>query len=194
MTSSGIMEHQIDFQELLAKLVISESTDPIIKCIINNNLERLKKLIRGKDINALYPCVELQDELTPLITAVAFANQEICTFLLGKGADPNKPSRRYLAPLHYAGRHKVPVNIVTTLLEVKADPDGLVDIGLPVKPKFFPIQLAHDREDVVKKLFKSGAVLWLNHGIHPAIDQNLATIIENFAKESELFSKIKLFF
>lgn len=188
------MEHQIDFQELLAKLVISESTDPIIKCIINNNLERLKKLIRGKDINALYPCVELQDELTPLIAAVAFANQEICTFLLGKGADPNKPSRRYLAPLHYAGRHKVPVNIVTTLLEVKADPDGLVDIGLPVKPKFFPIQLAHDREDVVKKLFKSGAVLWLNHGIHPAIDQNLATIIENFAKESELFSKIKLFF
>uniref|UniRef100_A0A674DA65 Serine/threonine-protein kinase/endoribonuclease IRE1a-like n=1 Tax=Salmo trutta TaxID=8032 RepID=A0A674DA65_SALTR len=193
MTSSGIMEHQIDFQELLAKLVISESTDPIIKCIINNNLERLKKLIRGKDVNALYPCVELQDEVTSLIAAVAFANQEICTFLLGKGADPNKPSKIFLAPLHYAGLCKVPVNIVTTLLEAKADPDGLVGIGLPVKPKFSPIQLAHDREDIVKKLLESGAVLWLNHGIHPAIDLKLATIIENFAKESEFFSKIKLF-
>uniref|UniRef100_A0A674D9Y6 Serine/threonine-protein kinase/endoribonuclease IRE1a-like n=1 Tax=Salmo trutta TaxID=8032 RepID=A0A674D9Y6_SALTR len=187
MTSSGIMEHKINFQELLAKLVISEPTDPIIKCIINNNLERLKKLIRGKDVNALYPCVEFQDEVTPLIAAVAFANQEICTFLLGKGADPNKPSRRYLAPLHYAGRHKVPVNIVTTLLEAKADPNG------PAEQSFSPLQLAHDREDIVKKLLESGALMWLKHGVHPAIDQKLATIIENFAKESEFFSKIKLF-
>ncbi|XP_071189876.1 uncharacterized protein [Salvelinus alpinus] len=46
------MEHKIDFQELLAKLVISEPTDPIIKCIINNNLERLKKLIRDINGNA----------------------------------------------------------------------------------------------------------------------------------------------
>ncbi|XP_029615903.1 uncharacterized protein LOC115198244 isoform X1 [Salmo trutta] len=176
-----------DFFEHLAKLVISESTDPLIKCIINNNLERLKKLIRGKDINALYPCVELQDEVTPLIAAVAFANQEICTFLLGKGADPNKPSRRYLAPLHYAGRHKVPVNIVTTLLEAKADPNG------PAEQSFSPLQLAHDREDIVKKLLESGALMWLKHGVHPAIDQKLATIIVNFAKESEFFSKIKLF-
>uniref|UniRef100_A0A4W5KYF3 Protein kinase domain-containing protein n=1 Tax=Hucho hucho TaxID=62062 RepID=A0A4W5KYF3_9TELE len=187
------MEHKIDFQELLAKLVISEPTDPIIKCIINNNLERLKKLIRGKDINALYPCVELQDEVTPLIAAVAFANQEICTFLLGKGANPNKPSRRYLAPLHYAGLRKVPVNIVTTLLQAKADPNGLADIGLPIKPKFTPLQLLHDREDVVKKLLESGAIMWLNHCDHPAIDLKLATTIENFAKESEFFSKIKLF-
>nr|XP_023867526.1 uncharacterized protein LOC111980776 [Salvelinus alpinus] len=35
--------------------------------------------------------------------------------------------------------------------------------------------------------------MWLNHGVHPAIDQKLATIIGNFAKESEFFSKIKLF-
>ncbi|XP_071189875.1 uncharacterized protein [Salvelinus alpinus] len=181
------MEHKIDFQELLAKLVISEPTDPIIKCIINNNLERLKKLIRGKDINALYPCVELQDEVTPLIAAVAFSNQEICTFLLGKGADPNKPSKRYLAPLHYAGLRNVPVNIVTTLLEAKADPNGLAE------QPFFPLQLAHDREDIVKELLKSGALMWLNHGVHPAIDQKLATIIRNFAEESEFFSKIKLF-
>uniref|UniRef100_A0A8C7UUW7 Uncharacterized protein n=1 Tax=Oncorhynchus mykiss TaxID=8022 RepID=A0A8C7UUW7_ONCMY len=181
------MEHKIDFQELLARLVISEPTDPIIKCIINNNLERLKKLIRGKDINALYPCVELQDEVTPLMAAVAFANQEICTFLLGKGADPNKPSKRCLAPLHYAGLREVPVNIVTTLLQAKADPNGLAE------QPFFPIQLAHDREDIVKELLKSGALMWLNHGIHPAIDEKLARIIGNFAKESEFFSKIKLF-
>uniref|UniRef100_A0A8C8K3Z8 Protein kinase domain-containing protein n=1 Tax=Oncorhynchus tshawytscha TaxID=74940 RepID=A0A8C8K3Z8_ONCTS len=181
------MEHKIDFQELLARLVISEPTDPIIKCIINNNLERLKKLIRGKDINALYPCVELQDEVTPLMAAVAFSNQEICTFLLGKGADPNKPSKRFLAPLHYAGLRKVPVNIVTTLLEAKADPNGLAE------QPFFPIQLAHDRDDIVKELLKSGALMWLNHGVHPAIDQKLARIIGNFAKESEFFSKIKLF-
>uniref|UniRef100_A0A8C7CPG0 Serine/threonine-protein kinase ppk4-like n=1 Tax=Oncorhynchus kisutch TaxID=8019 RepID=A0A8C7CPG0_ONCKI len=181
------MEHKIDFQELLARLVISESTDHIIKCIINNNLERLKKLIRGKDINALYPCVELQDEVTPLMAAVAFSNQEICTFLLGKGADPNKPSKRFLAPLHYAGLREVPVNIVTTLLEAKADPNGLAE------QPFFPIQLAHDREDIVKELLKSGALMWLNHGVHPAIDQKLARIIGNFAKESEFFSKIKLF-
>jgi serine/threonine-protein kinase/endoribonuclease IRE1 len=182
------MEHKIDFQELLARLDISEPTDPIIKCIINNNLERLKKLIRGKDINALYPCVELQDEVTPLMAAVAFANQEICTFLLGKGADSNKPSKRYLAPLHYAGLRKVPVNIVTTLLEAKADPNGLAE------QPFFPIQLAHDREDIVKELLKSGALMWLNWGVHPAIDQKLERVIGNFAKESEFFSKIKLFF
>ncbi|XP_036813976.1 uncharacterized protein LOC118942940 isoform X1 [Oncorhynchus mykiss] len=177
-----------DFFEHLARLVISEPTDPIIKCIINNNLKRLKKLIRGKDINALYPCVELQDEVTPLIAAVAFANQEICTFLLGKGADPNKPSKRYLAPLHYAGLREVPVKIVTTLLEAKADPNGLAE------QPFFPIQLAHDREDIVKELLKSGALIWLNHGVHPAIDQKLATIIGNFAEESGFFFKIKLFF
>ncbi|CAB1351716.1 unnamed protein product [Coregonus sp. 'balchen'] len=187
------MEHEIDFQEHLDKLVISEPTDPIIKCIINDNLERLKKLIRGKDINALYPCVELKDEVNPLIAAVAFANQEICTFLLGKGANPNKPSAKSLAPLHYAGLHKVPVNIVTTLLEANADPNGLEDIGLPVKPKFSPLQLAHTNEDIVKELLKSGALMWLNHGVYPAIDLKLATIIENFAKESEFFSKIKLF-
>ncbi|XP_041738465.1 uncharacterized protein LOC121571181 [Coregonus clupeaformis] len=182
-----MMEHKIDFQELLAKLVISEPTDPIIKCIINDNLERLKKLIRGKDINALYPCVELKDEVTPLIAAVAFANQEICTFLLGKGANPNKPSKISLAPLHYAGLHKVPVNIVTTLLEAKADPNGLVE------QPFSPVQLAHEREDIVKELLKSGALMWLNQGVYPAIDQKLDTIIENIAKESEFFSKIKLF-
>uniref|UniRef100_A0A8K9UZQ7 Uncharacterized protein n=1 Tax=Oncorhynchus mykiss TaxID=8022 RepID=A0A8K9UZQ7_ONCMY len=171
---------------------ISEPTDPIV-FISDGKLDWLKKRITCKNVNALYSCVALQDDVTPLIAAVAFANQEICTFLLGKGADPNKPSKRCLAPLHYAGLREVPVNIVTTLLEAKADPNGLVDKSLSGKENFTPLQLAHEREDIVKELLKFGAIVELNHGNHPAIDQKLATVIEKLAEESVLFSEILTF-
>ncbi len=104
--------------------VRSRKNDPLIKCIIDNKSERLRKLIRGRDINGLYSSKDRENDLTPLTAAVLFRNEEICSYLLKKSADPNKPSTKGWTPLHYAALTGVPLSIVKRLLAANANPDG----------------------------------------------------------------------
>ncbi|XP_070999835.1 uncharacterized protein [Oncorhynchus clarkii lewisi] len=188
----NIVPGQIQFQlQLPTVSVVPRKTDPIIKCIIDRKLEKLKKLIRGgKDLNGLYPCAEWKDDVTPLIAAVAFTNDNICTFLLKEGADPNIQSANGWVPLHYAAMSKAPVSLVSRLIAAKADPEGA-----PIQ-MFTPLQLAanNDREDIVKELMMSGAFAERNLKAYPATDQKIASMIQKFSSESENFVKLKIFY
>ncbi len=105
--------------------VRSRKNDPLIKCIIHNKFKKLRKLIRGRDINGLYSSKDRENDLTPLTAVVLFRNEEICSYLLKKSADPNKPSTKGWTPLHYAALTPgVPLSIVKRLLAAKANPDG----------------------------------------------------------------------
>ncbi|XP_064815277.1 uncharacterized protein LOC135531084 isoform X2 [Oncorhynchus masou masou] len=188
----NIVPGQIQFQlQLPTVSVVPRKTDPIIKCIIDRKLEKLKKLIRGgKDLNRQYPCAEWNDDVTPLIAAVAFTNDNICTFLLKEGADPNIQSTNGWAPLHYAAMSKAPVSLVSRLIAAKADPEGA-----PIQ-MLTPLQLAanNDREDIVKQLMMSGAFAERNLKAYPATDQKIASMIQKFSSESENFVKLKIFY
>ncbi|XP_049423868.1 uncharacterized protein LOC125883548 isoform X3 [Epinephelus fuscoguttatus] len=129
-------------------------THPIIQCIINNNLKNLKRILKDRNINDVYPCRELSDYITPLIAAVVNHNRDIFTFLLQQGADPNKASKKDLTPLHYVSLSKAPLLFVEKLLEAKANPNGSNPIQL-----FTPLQTAaiSDRDDVMKVLISAGA-------------------------------------
>eukprot|EP00063_Salmo_salar_P062886 XP_014037721.1 PREDICTED: uncharacterized protein LOC106591064 isoform X1 [Salmo salar] len=188
----NIVPGQIQFQlQLPTGPVVPRKTDPIIKCIIDRKLEKLKKLIRGgKDLNRLYPCADWNDDVTPLIAAVALTNDNICKFLLKEDANPNMQSANGWAPLHYAAMSKAPVSVVSRLIAAKADPEGT-----PIQI-FTPLQLAanNDREDIVKELMMSGAFAERNLKAHPAIDQKIASMIQKFSLESEKFVKLKIFY
>nr|XP_024000316.1 uncharacterized protein LOC112078255 [Salvelinus alpinus] len=188
----NIVPGQIQLQfQLPTVSVVPRKTDPIIKCIIDRKLEKLKKLIRGgKDLNRLYPCAEWNDDVTPLIAAVAFTNDNICTFLLKEGANPNIQSANGWVPLHYATLSKAPVSLVSRLIAAEADPEG-TQIQI-----FTPLQLAanNDREDIVKELMMSGACAERNLKAYPATDQKIASMIKRFSSESENFVKLKIFY
>ncbi|KAL1007665.1 hypothetical protein UPYG_G00089870 [Umbra pygmaea] len=171
---------------------VPRQTDPIIKCIFDGNLTKLKKSIRrGVLLNNRYPCAEWKDDVTPLIAAVISGNEEICTFLLREGADPNLPSTKCWAPLHYAAISNAPVNILRRLLAGKADPNGTA-----INQMFTPIQSAvnADRDDLVKQLMLSGGSAERNLRAHPGIDQKLSRIITKLSLENEDFIKLKIVF
>ncbi|XP_016099456.1 uncharacterized protein [Sinocyclocheilus grahami] len=169
--------------------VVPRKTDPLIKYIIDNKAERLRKLIRGRDINGLYPSEDWKDDVTPLSAAVLCRNEEICSYLLGESADPNKPSTNRLTPLHYAALTTgVPLSIVKRLLAAKADPDGF--------QLFTPLQCAVDcdREDIVKALIEAGASPERNYGVNPELDKKLERMICRLSSQSQVFEKVHLFF
>ncbi|KAM9422215.1 uncharacterized protein ACWYII_020051 isoform 2-T3 [Salvelinus alpinus] len=182
---------QIQFQIVQTVHGVQRQTDPIIKCIIDKKLKKLKKLIRGgKNLNGLYSCAKLNDDVTPLIAAVAFRNDNICSFLLKEGANPNIQSTNGWVPLHYATLSKAPVSLVSRLIAAEADPEG-TQIQI-----FTPLQLAanNDREDIVKELMMSGACAERNLKAYPATDQKIASMIKRFSSESENFVKLKIFY
>ncbi len=161
-------------------------TDPLIKCIIDNKAERLRKLLRGKDINGLYPSEDWKDDVTLLTAAVLCFNEEICSYLLEESADPNISSTNGRTPLHYAALTGVPLNIVKRLLAAKADPDGY-QLQL-----FTPFQCAvdQDREDIVKALIEAGASPKRNYGVNPELDKKVEKIIHQLSSQGEVFEKV----
>ncbi|XP_016099442.1 uncharacterized protein [Sinocyclocheilus grahami] len=168
---------------------VPRKTDPLIKCIIDNKAERLRKLIRGRDINGLYPSEDWKDDVTPLSAAVLCRNEEICSYLLEESADPNKSSTSGRTPLHYAAfTTGVPLSIVKRLLAAKADPDGF--------QLFTPLQCAvdRDREDIVKALIEAGASPEMNYGVNPELDKKVEKIICRLSSQSQVFEKVHLFF
>ncbi len=173
---------------------VPRKTDPLIKCIIDNKSERLRKLIRGRDglrgrdINCLYPSTVWNDDVTPLTAAVLCRNEQICSYLLKESADPNKPSTNGLTPLQYAASTGVPLSIVKRLLAAKADPDGY---------QFFtPLQYAvnQNREDIVKALIKAGASPEINYGMNPELDKKVERMICRLSSQSQVFDKVHQFF
>ncbi|CAL8376537.1 unnamed protein product [Gadus morhua 'NCC'] len=134
-----------------------KDTHPILQCIINNKLKQLKLLLKKHDINGLYPCKELRDEVSPLIAAIAFKNQDVFYFLLRRAANPNTPSRLCWTPFHYALSCKVHFFYVERLLAERADPNG--DIHNPLR--MTPLQTAvyFDRDDVAEAFIGAGAVV-----------------------------------
>uniref|UniRef100_A0A3P8U2T9 Protein kinase domain-containing protein n=1 Tax=Amphiprion percula TaxID=161767 RepID=A0A3P8U2T9_AMPPE len=165
---------------------------PIIQSIMDNNLEKLQKLLKDKNPNELYPGREW-GLITPLIAAVVDHNREICTYLLRQGVDPNRPSGCDWTPLHYVLLSNAPVVFVMKLLEAKANPNGWSAMETT------PLQLAavYDRGDVMNVLLFAGAMITLmpetyhNHMIH---NKRIAEMIHNFtSKGDDQFSKIGYF-
>ncbi|XP_043101703.1 uncharacterized protein LOC122349643 [Puntigrus tetrazona] len=166
---------------------VPRKTDPLIKCIIENKPERFRKLIRGRDINGLYPSELWKDEVTLLTAAVLCRNEEICSYLLGESADPNIFSTKGWAPLHYAALTPgVPLSIVKRLLAAKANPDGY-QLQL-----FTPIQYAvdHDHEDIVKALVEAGASPVINYGVHSALDKKMERMIHQLSLQDKVFENV----
>ncbi|XP_037615225.1 uncharacterized protein LOC119481960 isoform X4 [Sebastes umbrosus] len=169
-------------------------THSIIQCIIDNNTKKLKKLLKDKNINEVYPCRVCKDYITPLIAAVVNQKRDIFTFLLQEGADPNKASLTGFTPLHYVSLSEAPRLFVEKLLEAEADPNGVIPIQ-----RFTPLQTAaiNDRDDVMKELISAGAeVTLLPHTDPEQIihNQKISRMIHYFAsKGDELCSKIRYF-
>ncbi|KAL0187736.1 hypothetical protein M9458_014835, partial [Cirrhinus mrigala] len=138
------------------------------------------------DINGLYPSEDWKDDVTLLSAAVICRNEEICSYLLGELADPDKPSTNGRTPLHYvAVTLGVPLSIVKRLLAAKADPDGH-QLHL-----FTPLQYAvdHDREDIVKALIEAGASPERNYGVNPELDKKVERMIFRLSSQSQVFEK-----
>ncbi|XP_057192299.1 uncharacterized protein LOC130555814 isoform X2 [Triplophysa rosa] len=188
------MAFQIQLSAVPLQVSIPEvprKTDPLIQCIIDNKLERFRKLIRGKDINGVYPSEVWEDDVTLLTAAVICRNEEICSYLIKESADPNKLSTNRLAPLHYAGCTRgVSLSIVKRLLAAKANPDGH-DIQI-----FTPLQYAvdHNRDDIVKALLETGASASRNYGGNPVLDKKMDDMIHRLSSQNEDFEKVQIFF
>ncbi|XP_056318965.1 uncharacterized protein LOC130233010 [Danio aesculapii] len=170
---------------------VPRKTDPLIKCIKENKEDKLRKVLRGRDINGLYPSEDWNDDITLIAAAVIWTNEEICTYLLGESADPNKPSTSGKTPLHFAAfTAGVPLSIVKRLLAAKANPNG------HVLQRFTPLQYAADfgREDIVKALLEAGASPERNYGRYPHVDKKVETMIYGLSSHNEEFKKVHLFF
>ncbi|XP_041928947.1 uncharacterized protein LOC121693533 isoform X1 [Alosa sapidissima] len=166
---------------------VERQTHPIIKCIFDNNLNKLNKLLKKYDINIKYPCAEWNDDVTPICTAVGCGNEELCTKLLKEGANLSIPSTRGLTPLIYALRSNVSINIFRQLLNGKADPN----FGLPT-----PLTQAacNNRKDVARELLKHGAMPDSNYILNPNTDTFISDLLHELSAGNEQMSKYAYFF
>uniref|UniRef100_A0A3Q4GNF5 Uncharacterized protein n=1 Tax=Neolamprologus brichardi TaxID=32507 RepID=A0A3Q4GNF5_NEOBR len=152
--------------------------------IDDNLMIKLKKLLRGNDINGLYPSREWKECITPLIAAVVKHNTDICSYLLKQGADPNIPSQCGWTRLHYVSLSTAPLVFVEKLLEAKADPNRC--------HAFTPLLTAatNDREDVVNMLLSAGALVALlpiTYPEHPVQNKKLSEMIHKIASKGNEF-------
>uniref|UniRef100_A0A671YUT1 Serine/threonine-protein kinase ppk4-like n=1 Tax=Sparus aurata TaxID=8175 RepID=A0A671YUT1_SPAAU len=168
-------------------------THHIIQCVIDNNLKKLKKLLKENNINDIYSCIKCNDLISPLTAAVVTHNRDIFTFFLEQGANPNNVSQKFFTPLHYVSLSQAPLFFVEKLLEAKANPDGC-----NLQP-VTPLQAAaiNDREDVVKVLISAGAAvteLLVSHPQHVTHNEKITGIIHKLAsKGDKLCSEITYF-
>uniref|UniRef100_A0A671YYD3 Serine/threonine-protein kinase ppk4-like n=1 Tax=Sparus aurata TaxID=8175 RepID=A0A671YYD3_SPAAU len=168
-------------------------THRIIQCVFDNNLKRLKRLLKENDINELYPCTTCNDYITPLTAAVVTHNWDIFTFLLRQGANPNNVSEQGFTPLHYVSMYDAPLDFVEELLEARANPDGW-----DLHP-YTPLHTAaiNNRHDVAKVLISAGALVTHLDGTHPQhVTDNvkITRLIHKLAsKGDKLCSEIRYF-
>ncbi|XP_041842557.1 uncharacterized protein LOC121640764 isoform X2 [Melanotaenia boesemani] len=169
------------------KLEIPQPTEthPVIQCILNKNLKKLKKLLRDHNINEVYPCKEWNDYITPLIAAVVSQSSDIFHYLLRQGVDPNGPSQKGLTSLHYVSISKAPLSFAKELFAAGANLNGW-NFMTPLQ-----VAAAHDREDVIKFLLSAGAqvtLLPITDPQHLNLIKKLAQIIHNLASKGDKLS------
>ncbi len=184
-------QFQLPFPVPIPVPVEPRKTDTLIQCIIENKFKKLCKSIKGRGINGLYPSEVWNDDVTPLTAAIICKNEEICSYLLKKSADPNKPSTNGCTPLHYAALTPgAPLSIVKRLLAAKADPCGCQS------QIYTPLQYGvdHNHEDIVKALIEAGASPENNYGVNPELDQKVERMIHQISLQGEVFEKVHLFF
>ncbi|KAM8747150.1 uncharacterized protein AB9X84_015272 isoform 2-T2 [Acanthopagrus schlegelii] len=168
-------------------------THPIIQCVIDNNLKRLKRLLKENNINDIYPCTEWNDLITPLTAAVVTHNRDIFTFLLQQGANPNCMSQKCFTTLHYVSISQAPLYFVEKMLEARVNPHGC-----NLQPST-PLQAAaiKDREDVVKVLISAGArvtYFLFTHPQHVTHNEKISQMIHKLASKGDKFcSEIRYF-
>lgn len=166
-------------------------THPSIQCIIENNFKKLKKLVKGININGLYPSAIWNDDVTLLTAAAVCGNEKICNFLLGENVDPNILSTKGLTSLHYAASTAgVPLDIVRRLIAAKANPNG------HQQQIVTPLQFAasNDRVDIFKALIEAGAYPERNYGIDPDSDNKVETVMNKLPAGNEAVEKCRIFF
>ncbi|KAK0132091.1 Serine/threonine-protein kinase ppk4 [Merluccius polli] len=177
--------------------IIIQETHPIIQCIISNKPDELKRLLKKHDIDGIYPCKELKDEVSPLIAAVAFEKESIFSFLLRKAANPNTISRNRWAPLHCASFDKVPLFFVQKLLAAKAEPNGAIDNLSEVVLTPVLAAAINDRDDIVEALIGAGAVVTtfpLTCLHYDAYDAKVSKMLHRLASNGvQICSQIKVF-
>ncbi|XP_030017627.1 uncharacterized protein LOC115438278 isoform X2 [Sphaeramia orbicularis] len=175
-------------------MVSPSETHPMILCIKNNNLKKLKTLLKCNNIDELYPCKNSNDYITPLLAAVVNNKEDICTFLLDQGANPNIASQNGFTPLHSVSISKAPVIFVRILLKANAAPNGCNP-----NQRFTPVQMAalNDRGDVMVELISAGALVSfapLNDPERSMCDRKIWQMIHKLASEgNELYSKLGCF-
>uniref|UniRef100_A0A8C6SEX1 Uncharacterized protein n=1 Tax=Neogobius melanostomus TaxID=47308 RepID=A0A8C6SEX1_9GOBI len=111
--------------------------------------DKLREQLLSNDIDALYPCKEQDDWMTPLMAAVTFQKEDILQSLLDKGANPDLMNERGFTALHWASDTRAPPTIVGRLLEAKADPN----VYLPLSFTALHFAAFNDMEAVVKLRF-----------------------------------------
>ncbi|XP_030287472.1 probable serine/threonine-protein kinase ireA isoform X5 [Sparus aurata] len=168
-------------------------THPIIQCVIDNNLKKLKRLLKENHNNGIYSCTECKDSITPLTAAVVTHNRDIFTFLLQQGANPNNASALGLTPLHYVSLHKAPLDFAEILLEAKANPN-VCNLQFHT-----PLQAAamYDRHDVVKVLISAGALatpISVNDPKHVTHNEKISQMIHKLASEGDKFCSVIRYF
>nr|XP_043877670.1 probable WRKY transcription factor 19 isoform X2 [Solea senegalensis] len=182
----------MDFMKHM-QLLVTE-THPIIKCVIDDDLKNLKKLLKDSDINNLFPCVECKDSITPLIAAVANGKWDIFIWLLNVDANPNVVSQNGFTALHYVSQSQAPPIFVRKLIEAKADPNGVMQIqiqdvfGQTISPSPLQLAIMHDREDIVKELLSAGAHLEVFHGTSPKhvqCNEKMVQVINRLASSGD---------
>uniref|UniRef100_A0A3Q1IX32 Uncharacterized protein n=2 Tax=Anabas testudineus TaxID=64144 RepID=A0A3Q1IX32_ANATE len=170
-------------------------THLVIQCVIKNKPSKLKKLLKDNDINALYPCKERNDYITPLIAAVISHNEDICSFLLKEGADPNTASQNGFTPLDYVSLSRAPLVFVRILLE-KTPKLNEYSIIQPCTP--LHTAAINGRVDVMKELISAGALvtpLLPNNPNFMSYNKKISEMIHQIASTGdEMYLKIRVFF
>ncbi|XP_041661671.1 uncharacterized protein LOC121521621 [Cheilinus undulatus] len=181
------------FREALFRIRTTNITEThhVIQSIRDNNLEELEELLKDNNINETYPCTQPKDLITPLIASVVYQKEDICTYLLQKGANPDVASEEGFTPLHYVSLSKAPLLFVEKLLEANANPNKRIKNQM-----YLPLNYAliNDREDVMKALISAGALVEELPYSSPNDNKRLYQIVHKYASEGDVFfSKICYF-
>ncbi|XP_076000005.1 uncharacterized protein LOC142993194 [Genypterus blacodes] len=166
----------------------SRETHPIIRCIMKNKQRKLKELLKNNGMNELYPCKEVDCDIPPLIAAVVYENKEILAFLLSEGADPNKASSKGWTALHFVSCSRDPLDVMTKLLEAKADPNGSGTFPTPLQ-----FAVTNNRRDVARKLISAGAFS-IDNRVDDSRNRKIQQMVRELASDGdECCSLIVLF-